>query len=46
MYIICIKNGKNTIDKIHSLLRPDKIFEDRHVDHHNKIIKIKSFIIK
>ena len=46
MYIICITNGKNTIDKIHSPLRADQIFESRHANHHNKIIKVKSFIIK
>ena len=35
MYIICIRNGKNTIDKIHSLIRTDQIFEDRHENHQN-----------
>ena len=46
MYIICISNGKNTINKIHSLLKTDQVFKGRHVNHHNKTIKIKSVIIK
>ena len=46
MCIIYITNGKNTIDKIHSPLSADQIFESRHANRHNKIIKMKSFIIK
>ena len=45
MYIR-IRSGKNTIDKIHSLLRTDQTFEDRYVNHDNKIINIKCFTIK